>query len=124
MGLQPPETDDVPHPPLGKLPAPVRRGRSGATRSLADLVPGLADLWHQTRGDPRITIALLDGPVDPRTPALAGARLARDVAAESRPAQPGPALRHGTRVASLIFGQPGSGAGGIAPDCRGLVLPI
>jgi cyanobactin maturation PatA/PatG family protease len=32
--------------------------------------------------------------------------------------------RHGTHVTSLIFGQPGSPVAGIAPGCRGLILPI
>jgi len=31
---------------------------------------------------------------------------------------------HGTHVASLIFGQPGSPVAGIAPRCRGLVAPV
>ena len=31
---------------------------------------------------------------------------------------------HGTHVASLIFGQPGSPVFGIAPKCRSLILPI
>jgi cyanobactin maturation PatA/PatG family protease len=36
----------------------------------------------------------------------------------------GHALAHGTHVASVIFGQPGSSVEGIAPSCRGLIVPI
>jgi len=31
---------------------------------------------------------------------------------------------HGTHVTSIIFGQPGSPVRGIAPKCRGLIVPI
>ncbi len=27
-------------------------------------IPGIAELMHQTRGDPRVRVAVLDGPVD------------------------------------------------------------
>lgn len=40
------------------------------------------------------------------------------------PAGKGPMSLHGTHVASLIFGQPGSAVPGIAPRCRGLVVPV
>jgi subtilisin family serine protease len=89
-----------------------------------DLVPGLAELWRQTRGDRRITIALLDGPVDLQTPTLAGSGLMLDGTSALRTASAGPAMRHGTRVASLVFGQSKTDAGGIAPGCNGLVVPI
>jgi cyanobactin maturation PatA/PatG family protease len=31
---------------------------------------------------------------------------------------------HGTHVTSIIFGQPGSSVSGIAPRCRGLIIPV
>jgi hypothetical protein len=31
---------------------------------------------------------------------------------------------HGTHVASVIFGQPGSPVTGVAPECRGLIVPV
>jgi cyanobactin maturation PatA/PatG family protease len=31
---------------------------------------------------------------------------------------------HGTHVASIIFGQPGSPVTGVAPQCRGLIVPV
>jgi cyanobactin maturation PatA/PatG family protease len=36
----------------------------------------------------------------------------------------GPATRHGTHVASIIFGQHDGPVKGIAPHCRGLIVPI
>jgi cyanobactin maturation PatA/PatG family protease len=74
-------------------------------------------------GDERITIAVLDGPVDLAHPCFAGARLEKleTLAAGSGG---GRALAHGTHVASVIFGQPGSAVRGIAPACRGLIAPI
>lgn len=74
-------------------------------------------------GDPRITVAVLDGPVDLAHRCFEGAALelpAGQPAFDPRDA----AARHGTHVASIIFGQPGSGIEGIAPRCRGLIIPI
>src|SRR5438132_8693396 len=96
-------------------------GQHVAAGSMA-LIPGLRDLWSETTGDPRVVVAVLDGPVDRAHPALAGARLETIQAAASNTARPrGPATRHGTLVASLIFGQhrPESPAWGIVPHCRG-----
>jgi cyanobactin maturation PatA/PatG family protease len=36
-------------------------------------IPGIPDLWTYTQGDPRITIAILDGPVDMERACFAGA---------------------------------------------------
>jgi subtilisin family serine protease len=90
-------------------------------------IPGLRELWAETKGDPRITIAVLDGPVDRAHPSLAGATL--EIVEGLAPAAPmigGLATRHGTQVASLIFGQhwAGSTVKGVAPQCRGLLVPI
>jgi cyanobactin maturation PatA/PatG family protease len=88
---------------------------------------GLLDLWSETRGDPRVVVAVLDGPVDRSYPALAGARLETIAgAAPSAPRRGGAATRHGTAVASLILGQhgPESPVWGMAPGCRGLIVPI
>ncbi len=91
------------------------------------LIPGLSDLWSETTGDPRVVVALLDGPVDRAHPSLAGARLETvEVAVPALAGRGGPATRHGTAVASLIFGQhtPDNQVRGMAPGCRGLVVPI
>ncbi len=83
-------------------------------------LPGLERLWHQTRGDSSITVAVLDGAVDALHPCFAGAdlRTVESVVPASPPS------RHGTGVASILFGQHGSGVAGLAPGCRGLVVPV
>ena len=92
--------------------------------SIAELVPGLADLWTQTRGDPRVCVALLDGPVDLAHPSLRQTNLTQlDSVVESIPG-PGDACRHGTHVASILFGQPAGPVPGIVPHCRGVSIPI
>jgi cyanobactin maturation PatA/PatG family protease len=87
-------------------------------------LPGLEDLWAETRGDARITIAVLDGPVDLSHPCFRGAQLDQLATHLSGPADDGPATRHGTHVASVIFGQSDEPVRGIAPQCRGLIVPI
>ncbi|MBI2477350.1 MAG: S8 family serine peptidase, partial [Planctomycetia bacterium] len=86
-------------------------------------IPGLQQLWAQTLGDPRICIAVLDGPVDLSHPVFRGAALSQvsvgDVNQSSRVVSD-----HGTHVASIIFGQHHSRVKGIAPRCRGLIVPI
>ena len=89
-----------------------------------ELLPGLAALHSETEGDSRVCIALLDGPVDTSHPCFDGADLTLvETLIESCPAS-GPATQHGTQVASILFGQPGSPLHGIAPRCRGLLLPV
>ncbi len=86
-------------------------------------IPGLRALWAQTLGDPRILVAFLDGPVDHTHPALVGAKLALASTSDSSAGR-GLALRHGTQVASIVLGQHNGYAQGIAPHCRGLIVPI
>ena len=66
----------------------------------------------------------MDGPVDTAHPNLAGARLTQIETLASLPCDDGPACRHGTHVASIIFGQPGSGIDGLASDCTGTIAPV
>ncbi|MFD5888703.1 S8 family serine peptidase [Streptomyces sp. NPDC060334] len=75
-------------------------------------------------GDPRVCVALLDGPVDLSHPCFVGADLTRLDTLVQEPAGQGPMSRHGTHVASLIFGGPGTPVAGLAPRCRGLLLPV
>ena len=86
--------------------------------------PKLNAIWSETRGEPHIRIALLDGPVDRSHPALQGAHLDGQATLITAAAADGPASRHGTHVASLVFGQPGSSVEGIAPGCSGIILPV
>ncbi|MGO9464960.1 MAG: PatA/PatG family cyanobactin maturation protease [Isosphaeraceae bacterium] len=100
--------------------------RAASSGSLLS-IHGLPELWSQTMGDPRVVVAVLDGPVDRGHRSLSGARLAVIESVVPAVADPGsPATRHGTAVASLIFGRQGpDGPGlGMAPGCRGLIVPI
>src|SRR5208337_4275782 len=88
-------------------------------------LPNLDRLWHETLGDPRVAIGVLDGPVDVAHPAFAQANLELVDAGIAPVAREGPAAEHGTHVASVIFAGHGSGPlRGIAPSCRGVIIPI
>lgn len=87
-------------------------------------LPDLSSLWVLSRGEPEICIALLDGPVAHDHPALRGAQLTGDADPALGASPDGPSLRHGTHVASVVFGQPGSPVHGVAPGTRGLIVPI
>jgi subtilisin family serine protease len=75
-------------------------------------------------GDPRVTIAVLDGPVDRTHECFRGARLVPVEAAGRARGPDGRAVARGSHSASVIFGQPCSSVEGIAPLCRGLSVPI
>ena len=77
-----------------------------------------------TVGDPEVCVAVLDGPVDLSHPCFQGAALRRLPTLVEDSAGTGPMSVHGTHVTSVIFGQPDSPVTGIAPRCRGLILPI
>src|SRR4051794_27861749 len=87
-------------------------------------ITGLSDLWTETTGDARICVAVLDGPVDLDHPSLKGADLVQLETLASRTVKGGASLAHGTHVASILFGRHDSGIKGMAPDCRGLIVPI
>lgn len=87
-------------------------------------LPGIAEIWRNTLGDPSIVVAVLDGPVDLTHPSLRGAQL-RVIRGVRGSACLDAACAHGTHVASLVFGQHGVGQlKGIAPRCRGIVIPV
>jgi len=88
-------------------------------------IPGLKKLWSETRGDPKICVAVLDGIVDQNHPCFDGADLTRLPSLVSGEAsENGSMSTHGTHVASIIFGQHDSPVTGIAPQCRGLIIPV
>ena len=88
-------------------------------------IPGLKKLWSETRGDPKICVAVLDGIVDQNHPCFVGADLTRLPSLVSGEAsENGSMSTHGTHVASIIFGQHDSPVTGIAPQCRGLIIPV
>jgi len=94
------------------------------TPTLETQLPGLQQLWAQTLGDPRICIAILDGPVDLTHPSLRAAALTRIDLDEVTDSGAISASDHGTHVTSVIFGSHDGPVKGIAPKCRGLIIPI
>lgn len=85
---------------------------------------GLQELWSETLGDSRICIALLDGAVDVSHQSLAAADLIQIETLVSCKADDGPASQHGTHIASVIFARHDGPIKGIAPQCRGLIIPV
>jgi cyanobactin maturation PatA/PatG family protease len=85
---------------------------------------GLRSLQGETLGDPAVCVAVVDGPVDLTHPCFEGADLRRVATLVQDPAGGGSMSAHGTHVTSLIFGQPDSPVFGVAPRCRGLILPV
>ncbi len=87
-------------------------------------LPGMRELWERTRGDPRVRVAVLDGPVDRKHSCFRGAKLTQ--LPGPMPVTPGGGkmAAHGTHVASLIFGQPDSAVLGVAPGSHGLLACI
>lgn len=92
-------------------------------------IRGLEALWRITKGDPRVTIAMVDGAVDTSHPCFAGVSLQTLHLKGQAPvvcrSKAQGSCNHGTQIASLLFAQHGCGpVRGIAPGCRGLVIPI
>jgi PatG C-terminal/Subtilase family/PatG Domain len=90
----------------------------------AHALTALQELRDVTFGEPDVCVAVLDGPVDLTHPCFSGANIKRIDTLVRDPAGNGPMSVHGTHVASVIFGQPGSPVPGVAPRCRGLVVPV
>ncbi len=86
-------------------------------------IPGLADLWAQTKGESEIRVAMVDGPADLGHPAFRGADIRRLDGVWPEEGLDGQTARHGTHVASVLFGQHGGQVRGISPGCCGLALP-
>nr|ANA85195.1 BisA [Prochloron sp. LV5] len=77
------------------------------------------------KGDRNICVAILDGPVDIAHPCFQGYDLTvLPTLAPTAARSDGFMSAHGTHVASIIFGQPETSVPGIAPQCRGLIVPI
>ena len=94
------------------------------SKSNINALTGLDVLRAESPGDPEVCVAILDGPVDLSHPCFEGARLTRLQTLVPGVASAGPASRPGTHITSVIFGQPGSPVQGIAPGCRGVLLPL
>jgi subtilisin family serine protease len=106
------------------VPTTLEISTTHDSRANHGLLPGLAALQDGNTGCADICIAVLDGPVDTSHPCFAGARLQLLDTLATGASGSGRASQHGTHVASIIFGQPGSPVTGLAPHCRGLILPI
>jgi cyanobactin maturation PatA/PatG family protease len=87
-------------------------------------IPGLRAVWEETRGEPSVCVAVLDGPVDLKHPCFDGASIAPLETLVCNTPDSGPASQHGTHVASMLFGRHDSPAAGIVPGCRGLIVPV
>lgn len=81
-------------------------------------------MWSQTAGDARVCIAILDGPVCRDHPCFQDAKLTQVETTVDSNSASNWARRHGTHVASIIFGRHGSSVWGAAPQCSGLIIPI
>ena len=81
-------------------------------------------LLNKSLGDPKVCIAIIDGPVDLSYSFFWGANLTLLPTLVSGVANHNDASQHGTHVASVIFGQHKSLVRGIAPYCLGLILPM
>ncbi len=89
-------------------------------------IPGIQELWTKTTGDPRVRIAIIDGPVDISHPCFEGVELEERLGQrrENNGKLTGAMAAHGTHIASVIFGRHGSPVEGIAPSCSGLLIPV
>ena len=124
-------------------------------------IPGIKELWTHTRGDPRITIALLDGAADIERGCFEGANVTKvnsywqeaveldpkdiDIYREIQNSDDKSEVKqeklkeaipdeltlqilgtafHATHVFSNFFGQRGTPVEGIAPNCRGINIPL
>jgi cyanobactin maturation PatA/PatG family protease len=81
-------------------------------------------LQRQSLGEEEIVVAVLDGPVDLSHSCFENANLRSLDSVLPQSSAAGLMAAHGTHVASIIFGQPGGPIRGIAPRCRGLLIPI
>lgn len=84
----------------------------------------LENLWRVSTGNPKVCVAVLDGPVDLSHPCLVTAdlRVLDTFVPDLAPNDYG--FSHGTHVASIIFSQHNSDLRGVAPKCRGLIIPV
>jgi hypothetical protein len=93
-------------------------------------IPGVPELWELTLGEPAVRVAFVDGPADLAHPCFEGADI--EVLPPSWLPREGEELadgsvegrfEHGTWVASVLFGRHGSDVTGLAPGCKGLLIP-
>lgn len=89
------------------------------------MMEDILKLHLRTLGSPEICVAILDGVVDQSHDCFNGAALTRlSSLVQGKASLDSNMSIHGTHVASIIFGQPGSTVLGIAPRCRGVIIPV
>lgn len=84
----------------------------------------LQELWTLTKGSSEICIAILDGPVDLSYKCFIDAQIDSINITGSESDYSGLASEHGTNVTSIIFSNNEGCNKGIAPKCKGLIIPI
>lgn len=88
-------------------------------------MPGLAEIQTEISRISNIRVAVLDGTVDYSHPCFIGARLRHlNTGFVTHSTQNSISTRHGTHIASILFGQPDSPVRGLIPQCEGIILPI
>ncbi len=96
-----------------------------ASVSFYNLIPGLRGVHRRTRGRKDIVIAVLDGPADLSCNGLSDASVhCLTTSFASGVPSNGFMTRHGTHVTSVIFGTENGPIQGIAPNCKGLLIPV
>jgi cyanobactin maturation PatA/PatG family protease len=102
-----------------------RDGADDIARSAVAELADLPELQLMSQGRSEICVAILDGPVDRAHPCFQGSDLTVLPTLVPHAARSdGSMSGHGTHVASIIFGQSEGGIPGIAPRCRGLIVPV
>ena len=92
---------------------------TGLDAMRTDAVTAVTPAWAELSlsSHQAVCVAVLDGMVDMSHPCFSGAHLQLLGDPDEAPSE------HGTHTASLIFGQPGTAVRGVAPSCRGLIIP-
>src|SRR5262245_8818399 len=90
-----------------------------------DSIPGIPALWEQTLGSKDVCIAVIDSNIDYRHSSFHGANIRTiDLLKPGDSNGENEVVEHGTNVASIIFGQHESPVKGLAPRCRGIIIPV
>ncbi|HXU36071.1 MAG TPA: PatA/PatG family cyanobactin maturation protease [Blastocatellia bacterium] len=87
-------------------------------------LPELGMLWAESTGSPKVCVAVLDTLVDLTHPCFDGAKIDQLQTLVPMEVNSSAELAHGTHVASVLVGQHDSPVRGIAPGCRGLMVPV
>lgn len=89
-----------------------------------EALPGVRELWRHTLGCPGVVLGVVEGPPDLTHPCFEGADLTviepswlADTAVHPV------AVEHGTFTTGMLFGQHHTSVPGLAPRCRGIIVP-